>query len=868
LAGRGLADIGRNLWGRFCSSDPGLVQFRLASRSAVSVAVGVAVGYAAAHLTGQPVLIPIMLCAVLSLNISFTVADPTPRARLITVVLMPVPAALGMLLAAILAGHRDAALTGFVVVMFVAVYIRRFGPRFFAYGLVGWMAYFLSMFTGITLAQAPAMLAVVGLEIAAMLVLQVLVFRTAPGKVLARMVRAFHARIGAVADTGLAQLDGARPGGRADRRQRVGLIRLNEAALLIDGQLGTAGSLPFDRAEEAVRHELLAAEFAMGTIVAAAGRLAAQRDEVGPRELATVREALIALRRGDLAAAESAGTRLGALGMDSGSGYAATAAAYRLGAGVLDLVRALENLDAAPAAPGSTGAAPFRPSVVLFNGRLPGAAPLADHFGAEPPAGLRGLLARTRLTTRQAFQVALASGLAIIIGSIINEQRYYWAVLACFMAFTGTATSAETISKAVDRALGTLIGVGVAIFFADLTNGNLIGVGIVILASVLVGFFLMRFTYLLAVVFITTMVAQLYGVLHEFSSGLLLLRLEETAVGAVIGSVVAISFLPTSTRRVTRVARHNLFVAVADLVAATGRQLHGQRGNNGSADNTGEPDDLRASARAADAALQQLLIIARPWTLPALFGSESPFPGARTVRHRLATYSMLAGQARSLAILVHTHPRPGVHLGTALARICDLLASRVRALGEDSSPETLQTGQVSRRLDAIGLTLVSWYGVTREEPRQMLTCLRHLDGISRRIAGGSLDPASEVPARQQPSPADLVTAPATSGAAVPSPAPSPERRCAAIRGLVSGSDHLPVRAVVTLIDNDGRQVRRTETDPDGRYALTPPDEGAYLLVCTPARGAATRTAPRARAFVADGRPATWDIVLPGCRITP
>lgn len=834
MPGSGVAEIGRNLWGRFCSSDPGLSQFRLAARAALSVAVGVVVGFAGAKLTGQPPLIPILLCAVLSMNISFTVADPTRVARLVTVVLMPVPVAIGMALAALFAPRHVVALAGFVVVMFFAVWIRRFGPRFFAYGLVAWMSYFMAMFTGIGFRQLVPTLIVVGLETAAMIVLQVGVFQVRPDRVLARMVRAFHTRLAAVADTSLAQLDGARPGGRADRRQRMRLIQLNEAALLIDGQLGIAGSLPAGRSEEAVRHELLAAEFAMGTVAAAAEGLRDQRTTVAPRELATIREALVALRRGDLAAAQAAGERLTALGLGAGNGYAAAAAAYRLGAAVVDVVRALRNVEAAPGA--AATADTFTPSVELFNGRLPGSAPLATQLDDGLGSGWRARIARLPLPTRQAFQVSLASALAIVLGSLLNEQRYYWAALACFVTFTGTATSAETVSKALDRALGTLVGVGVAIVFADLTHGNIVGVLIVILGSILVGFFLMRFTYALAVVFITTMVGQLYGVLHEFSGGLLLLRVEETALGAVIGSAVALCFLPTSTRRVARAARRNFLVAAADLVADIGEQLKDGRTDGWA---------LRASARAADAALQQLLLTTRPWTLPGLFGAESPFPGARNLRHRLTMYSMLAGQVRGLVVLVIGGPRPPVHLATDLSRVCGLLAARLRALGEHPDPP--EADGVSRMLDAIGLTLVSWYGITSEQPRRIVTSLRRLDETSRRIADRKLSLAPEPVVRLEKKPA----APA---------APVPDDT-GTVRGSVSRADTDLASAVVTLIDRDGRQVGRTETR-QGRYCLTPPGAGSYLLVVTPGPNDA-KAVPRAVPILTGRRPVTCDVVLPG-----
>ena len=54
----------------------------------------------------------------------------------------------------------------------------------------------------------------------------------------------------------------------------------------------------------------------------------------------------------------------------------------------------------------------------------------------------------------------------------------------------------------------------------------------VILVALFFGFYLMRINYAFMVVGITVMVSQLYVQLDEFSNSLLLLRLEETAIGA------------------------------------------------------------------------------------------------------------------------------------------------------------------------------------------------------------------------------------------------------------------------------------------------------------------------------------------------
>jgi hypothetical protein len=64
----------------------------------------------------------------------------------ITMALLPVPAALAITAAALLAPHRVASDVVFVVIVFAAVYIRRFGARGRALGMVAFMAYFFTLY--------------------------------------------------------------------------------------------------------------------------------------------------------------------------------------------------------------------------------------------------------------------------------------------------------------------------------------------------------------------------------------------------------------------------------------------------------------------------------------------------------------------------------------------------------------------------------------------------------------------------------------------------------------------------------------------------------------------------------------------------
>jgi hypothetical protein len=87
-----------------------------------------------------------LLGVVITMVSARSVNEPDPRRQKVTMALLPVPAALAITAAALLAPHIVAADVMFVVVVFTAVYIRRFGPRGMALGMVTFMSYFFSLY--------------------------------------------------------------------------------------------------------------------------------------------------------------------------------------------------------------------------------------------------------------------------------------------------------------------------------------------------------------------------------------------------------------------------------------------------------------------------------------------------------------------------------------------------------------------------------------------------------------------------------------------------------------------------------------------------------------------------------------------------
>ncbi len=110
------------------------------------------------------------------------------------------------------------------------------------------------------------------------------------------------------------------------------------------------------------------------------------------------------------------------------------------------------------------------------------------------------------------------------------------------------------------------------------------------------------------------------------------------------------------------------------------------------------------------------------------------------------------------------------------------------------------------------------------------------------------------PARSAEGPA----APAPDGAA-PQPQPVPYAAGVPVCGAVRHHDGTAVpRAALTLVDTAGRQIGRGATGEDGRYALSTPGAGSYVLIA-----AAGGHQPRAVSVSVGERPVDLDVVLGG-----
>lgn len=756
---------------RLLASDPGNVRITLATRAAVSLAVALGVASLLARalgLQGTAAMIVLVLGAVLTMMTTFTASDPTTLGRAITQVCLPVALLAGITLSTLVDKHRVLSLSLFVVVMFVVVWARRFGPRAFACGMVIWMGYFMALFLQLSFAQLPVVLVAVGSTTVLLLIIGLVVAPQRPARRMRRMVDAFAARVR------IASAEHRDPTARSPWQRwtgRVGtpdraLLRVNEVAVLLDGQLAVPHAVADLGNAPRVRAAVLRTEGAVARV------LDTEPGAVPSADARAVDDALRALdevldedRRGGGRPAED-----GRRGGDDRRGRD-------------------DRRDGEPPT--------FTPAAELFAGFLPGSAVTVGPMVA--PEGAAKLL----LTTRQALQISLAAALAIALGDALSGQRWYWAVLACFLAFTGTATAAETIRKAAQRTVGTIVGVVVALVVVPSLGSSTVVSLVVILVAIFVGFYLFRVSYTSLAFAITILIAELYELLGTYSDGLLALRVGETALGAVIGGVVAVSVLPASAKCAEEAARARLAEELRAATVDVAAVLHGGPGSEGC---DGEPVDLHARVRSLDAAVHQLALIGLPLSLRVVPGS-----GARreAVTGRLSAWVRCAARVRSVIHAVEDGGASGAtgdgsrsHRHETVQGAMTAVRGLVDALAEGRGP-----GRHADRPDA--------------GPDSAETLLAELSALhGALIALHDIDPTAPtaLPSSEGPS----GTAPAAAGGAA----------AVAVRGRVTDARGAGLDAVVTAVDPHGRQLGRVraEASAGGSFAVAVGGTGPWLVV--------------------------------------
>lgn len=579
-------------------------------------------------------LLAMLLGGIVGMLSAFAVLDTKPRALTITMALVPIPMLVTMALAIQFLNHRTLGILVMAVVMAGAVYAPKFspriGPRAFLFGLMLFIGYLFGFLShgAIRTSDLGWIAVILWVAVAVNLVLKLVVFLPLARGALRRSLRSFfaHSRRAITYSARLFSIEDPRQLARARRRLHRRLSRLNETALIVDGLLGQHPEI----AQE-IHGRVFQAELAVQNI----GRLA---DALGDVELPD--ELRVAIRESLLEAHDTwRETQMSELHVLRASGRPRTTRLPDpLTAGrVLRLADELESWQLATRLwrdvelAGVVDPVPFETPVTLMFGNLPGSA-LVGRSAAAPPGSIREKL-RLDFPAQSAIRLGIAVVAAASLGSVVSERRFYWAVLAVFVSFMGTNTSGEQLIKAAQRVGGTVVGILIGTLLA-----NAIGVSswsiAVILGALFLGVYLMRASYALMVLGITIVVSQLYMQLGEYTNHLLVLRLEETAIGAAVAALAAFLIFPIHARQAARVAAHEYYAQLGGMLDRLIQQL------------SGETVSLSLAGRSLDSTAHALRSAALPLTW---------MPSRRSdIEHNLLLFTQAAHYARNLAADVAT----------------------------------------------------------------------------------------------------------------------------------------------------------------------------------------------------------------------
>jgi hypothetical protein len=528
----------RQLNNRLLTFDPGYLNLRSAVRGTLAVTASYFVMAAMAKAFGSTPTLS-FLAVLMTMMTVIVVTDSKMADQKITTLLVPWPAAVAAVLSVALAPWAQARLVVFLLLTFIAVSIRRFGPRWTGIGIVSFMAYFATLFFPFHPNDIPvivlAMVFAIGIAYAARFWL----LPDRPRRIITLYLKAFDLRLNNTLNRVAKALRSSEntptmiresEPSREWKDVRQSFIYLNELCIAIDLFLDTNDSKSVRSKSDAFQLKLFEHEMALRRLWDYSFELL--HLEQRPKGLfLNAAVAVESLRKGHLTTLSE--ERFRTL-LDTMKEQSEDPALNNFLEALKNVKKTLDTQDFSQS--------DISTVVKDINSK-------AQQVAA--PSQTKETL---HISTRQAIQATLATTIASLVGTTVSPQRWYWASVTAFMVFIG-ATRGETMMRAVLRILGTILGLILGFTLAYAFSGKTHLEWTLIVGCVFFGIFGARMTFgFWTAGLFSSMFALLYDILGLLTKDIIYLRLEETLIGAFIGVIVAAIVLPTSTHAVVRKA--------------------------------------------------------------------------------------------------------------------------------------------------------------------------------------------------------------------------------------------------------------------------------------------------------------------------
>ena len=530
--------VERGLFNWISVSDPGLSRLRTAARVTLAVVAAVLLSYL---LVGQEALVAPIFGGIMGLMGSLVVNDPDPKQQKITTLLLIVPAALSVALGALLGSFPRLGDVVLVLLIFFAFYLRRFGPRFMALGMMAFMPFFMASIISsrpkisFGVAQLPWVVIALAIGVACVYLFRFVILRERPERVLRRITAAFHTQLGFTLESVIGVIEGERSAGRAEKKLRHDIERLYECATAAESQLSTPG---FDKPEEhsdRLRFYLFDSEMSAHMLSEVAKRLVAPEREVPSEVRAALVHALRQLREPLSKGDRPVGHEPSLEALERLKRSRERLSGGKSGSWVYPVKRAEDAIHQLIEEAGAGREA------------QPSLEDEPEDDENDTGSGVGGFMERFQTTTLQGVQAALAGGLAIIAGHYLSPNRSYWVVIAAFIVFMRARSIGETLARGFSRTAGTLFGLIAGFVVATVTSGDLYLEVLLILVCIFVAFYLFSVSYSMLIFWITIALAIGYSLIGWLSGDLLALRFIDTLAGGAIGVAVSVLVFPAKT---------------------------------------------------------------------------------------------------------------------------------------------------------------------------------------------------------------------------------------------------------------------------------------------------------------------------------
>lgn len=542
--------------------DPGGFRVGTALRALGTAVIAVMITVSVMSALDAETARPAVIAGMLTTFLSPVTAPWGPGARRLGGCFALIPVVVMLSLGAFVPDHLAFAIIAMATIAYLAVWAGRFGHRAAAFGQVSFIVFFFSTLMGDSLRTLPAFLIAGSISVAVSVILGLIPEIAVRRRVYFYGVAGIHSRSTAFVATVMREAGEGRFDRRTLRRVTAQARVIRSTGSALAGRLDIIQPRHGLTPAEAARLRLCAADVEL-----AVSAVASEYPLVHTGGFISLARPLndleLALQRID----DEAARALAFPGTENETGDAP-------GTGH----RGPEVGEAAEAgAAGSTVIAAAAASSTA-------AAAAEVHAPAVAIAGPVGLPA-----SRKAVQSGLATGLSLLVGTLVSTTYQFWAVMPAYQVLQ--SSGGETRANAAQKVLMTLVGAVVA-FSAAVALSHAIWADLLLLG---VCVFYMGYVRGVApawhAFWSTAQFALMYDALGKLHVETVVLRVTETAIGAAVAAVVAILVLPLLTRQ----RLHSGIEAALDTVEATVRHSlrHGLRGGDFAPDSgSGSASDL------------------------------------------------------------------------------------------------------------------------------------------------------------------------------------------------------------------------------------------------------------------------------------